>query len=261
MKKFVSIAILAVSVALTGCSTIAPKTHEGKGYSKAKEIMVGLGVPQQYITDGDTPQTAKFEGQTWTDGVTKHAGLATAVATLSITNTFMATMGSSDYEKQVAWKSALTQPMVFAKIDNYSGMFNTGSIEYENMFLKDYMLSNGYVLDGKGFYHKNGKRYLTSADFSEPITENGVKKHYLSLYYNEFQGQKNIKEEINVFLKIIIIKKVVNLVFTNIHQLKTVSQLMLNIMVLNTILSKDNKPTLIKPLLRLNFYPNSTFHS
>lgn len=97
MRRFVSIAILAVSVALTGCSTISPKTHEGKGYSKAKEIMVGLGVPQQYITDGDTPQTAKFEGQTWTDGVTKHAGLATAVATLSITNTFMATMGSSGH--------------------------------------------------------------------------------------------------------------------------------------------------------------------
>lgn len=201
MKKMISIAILAVSVALTGCSTISPKTHEGKGYSKAKEIMVGLGVPQQYITDGDTPQTAKFEGQTWTDGVTKHAGLATAVATLSITNTFMATMGSSDYEKQVAWKKALTQPMVFAKIDNYSGVFNTGSTEYENMFLKDYMLSNHYTLDDKGFYSKNGKRYLTSANFSEPITENGVKRHYLSFSYSEFKAEKYNQQEVNEFFE------------------------------------------------------------
>jgi uncharacterized protein YceK len=41
MKKMISFAILAISVALTGCSTISPKTYDGKGYSKAKEIMVG----------------------------------------------------------------------------------------------------------------------------------------------------------------------------------------------------------------------------
>lgn len=195
----ISIAILAVSVALTGCSTIAPKTHEGKGYSKAKEIMVGLGVPQQYITDGDTPQTAKFEGQTWTDGVTKHAGLATAVATLSITNTFMATMGSSDYEKQVAWKGALTRPIIFAKIDNYSGVFNTGASEIKNDLLKDYMLSNGYSISEKGLFVKDGKVYLTHGTFSEPFIEDGLKKHYLTLSYNESGVFKINENVINFF--------------------------------------------------------------
>jgi hypothetical protein len=184
MKKMISFAILAISVALTGCSTISPKTYDGKGYSKAKEIMVGLGVPQQYIVDGDTPQTAKFEGQSWTDGVTKHAGLATAVATLSITNTFMVTMGSSDYEKQVAWKSALTRPIVFYKVEE-----KTNSIKLKNSLLKDYMLSNGYTVDDKGLYHKDGKQYMTNGTFSEVFSEKGQNKYYFILFFNEFKGK------------------------------------------------------------------------
>lgn len=197
MRRFVSIAILAISVALTGCSTISPKTHEGKGYSKAKEIMVGLGVPQHYITDGDTPQTAKFEGQTWTDGVTKHAGLATAVATLSITNTFMATMGSSDYEKQVAWKGALTQPMVFAKVEEKSGAFSLGS-----SMVKDYMLLNGYVIDDKGFhYHKGGKKYLVAGAFSDSFSEKGEKKYYFNLSFSELNAEKYNQQEANDFFE------------------------------------------------------------
>lgn len=181
MKRFVLIAILAVSVALTGCSTISPKTHEGKGYSKAKEIMVGLGVPQQYITDGDTPQTAKFEGQTWTDGVTKHAGLATAVATLSITNTFMATMGSSDYEKQVAWKSALTRPIIFVKSEEpYSGS------EASKIYFHDYFISNGYMPDGKGFYVKGDEKLIGGGDVSDSFIENGKKYYYIDLDYGDW---------------------------------------------------------------------------
>jgi hypothetical protein len=179
MQKMILIAILAVSVALTGCSTISPKTHEGKGYSKAKEIMVGLGVPQQYITDGDTPQTAKFEGQTWTDGVTKHAGLATAVATLSITNTFMATMGSSDYEKQVAWKSSLTRPIVFAKINQNSHLYEYERKKYINFFLNEYLNSNGYSEFNSAIHLKSNEKVVFSINESDLFVENGINNKYV----------------------------------------------------------------------------------
>jgi outer membrane protein assembly factor BamE (lipoprotein component of BamABCDE complex) len=194
MKKMISIAILAVSVALTGCSTIAPKAHEGKGYSKAKEIMVGLGVPQQYITDGDTPQTAKFEGQTWTDGVTKHAGLATAVATLSITNTFMATMGSSDYEKQVAWKKALTRPIIFVKSEeSYSDS------EATKIYFHDYFINNGYLPNDKGFYVKDDEKLLGGGTLSDAFIENGKKYYYINLTYGNWNTKTYDPKYLNDF--------------------------------------------------------------
>ena len=87
----------------------------------------------------------------------------------------MATMGSSDYEKQVAWKKALTQPMVFSKVEEKVGVFTFGS-----SMVKDYMLSNGYTIDDKGFYHKGGEKYLAAGSFSDSFSEKGEKKYYFN---------------------------------------------------------------------------------
>lgn len=173
----ISIAILAVSVALTGCSTISPKTHEGKGYSKAKEIMVSAGVPFDYIRDGDSPLSAKIEGVNVVDSIAKHAGLATAVSTLSITSTFMATMASSDYEEKAIWKKTLSKVILLNKID--SSKFNNSKESIIAEIFSNYMSKKGFLEKNIGLYEKNGINYNLTAGFSEPFLENGKEFKYV----------------------------------------------------------------------------------
>jgi hypothetical protein len=183
-----SILVLPMVLMLSACSMLQTKSHENKGHSQAKQWMLSIGAPSEYITDGDTPETAKFEQVAKVDSLTKHAGLATAVATLSFTTTFMATMTTSDMEQKTIWKRRLTQPITFIKSKKKLG--------YQDF----YAMMDDYLLNKQGFnikratltnarsgYEKDGIAYSGGFGDETEVMEQGESIYYYVVYFNPWE--------------------------------------------------------------------------
>lgn len=194
MRKLLLVTLLSLTT-LSGCLSTQPKSYEDKGYSVAKQKLVSLGAPQDYITDGKTPLEAKFEGQSRMDAISRHAGLATAVSTLSITSTFMATMASSDVDDRTVWKSYLARPIVFLK--------TTEKIDYnfQAKIMKNFLIRNNYDYDQKtGYFLKEGKKFVAN-DSKKTVTENGVEYNYAKVELLEVGSYKNQYDVVYDFYK------------------------------------------------------------
>ena len=198
MRKLLLVTLLSLTT-LSGCLSTQPKSYEDKGYSVAKQKLVSLGAPQDYITDGKTPLEAKFEGQSSIDAISRHAGLATAVSTLSITSTFMATMASSDVDARTSWKRNLANPIVF--YSNEKPLTRKALNEFAIPFMK----SKGFIFDGNYYFTKDNDSYVFSMD-TEPkiVNENGkiIGYQYVTLekkseYKNQTQLLKDFYSYIN----------------------------------------------------------------
>lgn len=194
MRKLLLVTLLSLTT-LSGCLSTQPKSYEDKGYSVAKQKLVSLGAPQDYITDGKTPLEAKFEGQSRMDAISRHAGLATAVSTLSITSTFMATMASSDVDDRTIWKKYLANPIVFLK--------TTEDVKYDfsKNLMKDFLSKNGYSYDKRtGYFSKNGVNFNIGG-VSRKVTENKTEFNYVQLTFFEVGVYKDIHEIVYDFYK------------------------------------------------------------
>lgn len=192
MRKLLLVTLLSLTT-LSGCISTQPKSYEGKGYSVAKQKLVSLGAPQDYITDGKTPLEAKFEGQSRMDAISRHAGLATAVSTLSITSTFMATMASSDVDDRTIWKKNLANPIVF--------MVTEGELSFEKkeLIFSDFFMQSGFSYNKRtGIYEKEGMQIRTNY-ISKAVTENGKEVYYSRLFINDKETIKDEYDMLNKF--------------------------------------------------------------
>lgn len=191
MRKLLLVTLLSLTT-LSGCLSTQPKSYEDKGYSVAKQKLVSLGAPQDYITDGKTPLEAKFEGQSRMDAISRHAGLATAVSTLSITSTFMATMASSDVDDRTIWKKYLANPIVF--IEHGEEM----SIQKKRNLFSDFALTNGFFLDERtGVYSKENKKFNLEYT-SKPVVQSGNKVYFVRIFLVDdktFQDENEILKQ------------------------------------------------------------------
>lgn len=191
MRKLLLVTLLSLTT-LSGCLSMQPKSYEGKGYSVAKQKLVSLGAPQDYITDGKTPLEAKFEGQSRMDAISRHAGLATAVSTLSITSTFMATMASSDVDSRTVWKSYLANPIVFIESDKKV------DTQEKRKIVSDFMHESGFSFNERTeIYTKSDKAVEFNAK-NNLLMQNGKEMYYVRLFLVDkktFQDENEILKQ------------------------------------------------------------------
>jgi hypothetical protein len=207
-NKTIIAALFAVSL-LSGCvSSNEPKPLDIKkeelaSTSVAKKLMVALGAPSRFITDGDRPETAKFERYSTLDKVNDNAGLIAFATSLSITKTIVADGMTND--KARAWKTTLSKPVLFTVTSNQYDRIN--DYQYLN-FINDYANTKGYKLHFNSYgYYKNGdKTYivrLSSAknivDFSNSSIINGLKDVRSISVTEKYDNAINLSAPIELF--------------------------------------------------------------
>ena len=135
--------IILISMIIAGCTSNQAKIQQRQAsFSEAKNMLVSFDMPHEYIKEGKLPNEVQFEKPATSDAISRHAGLATALSTLSITSTFMVTMGTSDIDARTSWKQTFQRPILFARA------INGDDLSFKNVsnLLNPMMLDKGYSI-------------------------------------------------------------------------------------------------------------------